>query len=1135
MIILRNGPKKWISLKALAIAGALLASPFSIAIADEAAPAIRPNTANKMGQPNLKSNIGRTMRYTPENGAFVIENGREKFNRALYGGNTAFRVEAGDLPEFLLYLPGRGGNLRLAAKGKDFSFFIHEAQNIKAKYRAGKMIYEISDPRLGTGNLEINVLALGETEGLILKIRKAPSQKEFDLIVAYGGIDGERGSRDGDIGTERVPISEYFLPRAKSSIGNTILLSDDTATVQSKIATIAITATSPANWRRADAANWNSLPRLLEQDDSATEAPIALGTISIKSKPEIIALQRLAINQNVNTNELEIYRAVRSESSEQKKRQRLQDRFTPIELTEKFDSEDRRIAKIRRQLIVETPDPYLNASIEALNVGADATWDEEESAVMHGAIAWRSKLLGWRGAYMLDALGWHERAKRNIKYWMGRQNTNPIPNFVAPAEEKTNLARNPEGLHTNGDMSNSHYDMNSVFIDILFRHLLWTGDKELATEAWPVIERHLAWQQRLFRRTFGADKDPLYEGYASIWASDNLQYHGGAAAYQSAYVAYHNRMAAKLANWLGHDPSAYNKEADAIEAAMRKHFWIEESNRFAEFKDILGEQLVHPDAAIWTYYHIIDSEIVDQQTGWKMIQSMKKSLPSIPIRIDENDFGLMYSVSGWKPYMWSINNIVMAENMHAALAMYQVGDSLAATKLLRASAIVSMFTGISPGNVGSLNSYDVYRRESMRDFADGSGVMSRAVVEGLFGIRPDAIAGQLTISPHFPSTWNHASIDHKTLSFDFRRRGSIERYVIKQSSKKFNTLRLKLGARASVLKGIRVNGAPIEPNYVLGIGQPYIEVIIPFNANSTTIDVAWSGSELATIMDTPTIIGAEQNLGPMKFLSLTEAKSEDKDIPDFIKWQQYDWSKPNPNAKFDFVNLTQILNLSPNNLFKPGAYVSPRSPYVSLAMPSQGIGGWAGGVNLKANIDESGLRKAVGESGGVFKLANGIPFSIHPTAENSAAFVSQWDRFERSLSVPLSGNAKRAFVLMVGSTNHMQSNVINGEVIVKYEDGTSEVLPLINPSTWWPIDQDYFIDDYQFRHDFPIPPRIDLKTGKVRYETQDNFKGKGRTIDGGAASILVIELNPQKTLKDMSIRAVSNEVVIGIMAATLER
>src|SRR3954471_7609682 len=66
--------------------------------------------------PNLESNIDHPLRYRPDGPDFVIENGTEFFNRPLYGGNTAFRVDGGDKPEFVLYLPGRGGNLRFGIR-----------------------------------------------------------------------------------------------------------------------------------------------------------------------------------------------------------------------------------------------------------------------------------------------------------------------------------------------------------------------------------------------------------------------------------------------------------------------------------------------------------------------------------------------------------------------------------------------------------------------------------------------------------------------------------------------------------------------------------------------------------------------------------------------------------------------------------------------------------------------------------------------------------------------------------------------------------------------------------------------------------------------------------------------------------
>ena len=157
-----------------------------------------------------------------------------------------------------------------------------------------------------------------------------------------------------------------------------------------------------------------------------------------------------------------------------------------------------------------------------------------------------------------DALGWHDRARRTSTYWAARQNTDPIPAKLPPPDADANLARNEAALHSNGDMSNSHYDMNLVYIDALFRHLLWTGDLDFARQMWPVIERHLAWERRLFRREFGPDKLPLYEAYAAIWASDDLQYNGGGVAHASAYNYCHNKMAARLARLLGQDPRLTN-------------------------------------------------------------------------------------------------------------------------------------------------------------------------------------------------------------------------------------------------------------------------------------------------------------------------------------------------------------------------------------------------------------------------------------------------------------------------------------------------------------------------------------------------------------------------------------------------
>ena len=111
-------------------------------------------------RPQLTNNVARPLRYFPINGDFVITNGAEFFNRPLYCMNSAFRIDGGDKPEFSIYLPGRGGNLRLGIKTSAGTKWLNEADKIVTRYRAGSLIYEIRDSLLGNGELDLTIVAI---------------------------------------------------------------------------------------------------------------------------------------------------------------------------------------------------------------------------------------------------------------------------------------------------------------------------------------------------------------------------------------------------------------------------------------------------------------------------------------------------------------------------------------------------------------------------------------------------------------------------------------------------------------------------------------------------------------------------------------------------------------------------------------------------------------------------------------------------------------------------------------------------------------------------------------------------------------------------------------------------------------
>jgi hypothetical protein len=1056
--------------------------------------------------PNLESNIERPLRYRPDGQDFVIENGTETFNRPLYGGNTAFRVDGGDKPEFVLYLPGRGGNLRLAVRSDSTAKWLHEAASIVTRYRPGQLLYEIRDPLLGPdGVLKLSALAYHQTEGLIVRIDATGIASELELVWAFGGVNGQRGQRDGDIGTERVPISEWFQLQPDFCKDNGFLINDGGFTLKAKAATIIGVVSAGSISGTREATNWNLLDALLAPPSAAAPAlPIMLGRAPLVEKsPFFLSLQRRSATDRGSA-DLDTYKEVGAPQAPATGPLETKP-FERDDLPRAFADTERHFAALRSRVSVETPDPFINAAVGALNVAADAVWDEPQQGIMHGAIAWRTRLLGWRGPYAFDALGWHDRARKHFEYWPTRQNLSPIPDKLPPPEEATNLARSRTALHSNGNLSNNHYDMNLVFFDAFFRHLRWTGDIEFAKKMWPTLERHLAWERRLFRREFttaSGEKLPLYEAYAAIWASDDLQYSGGGSAHGSAYNYWHNKMAAQIAPLVGANPAIYAKEAELIARGMRELLWT--GRRFAESKDWLGRQLVHTHAALWSFYHVMDSELPSPEEAAQMARDVDDNLPHLPVFGPGVPGGLhTLATSNWMPYTWSLNNVTMNENAHGALGLWQAGRPDEAFRVLKGSLIAAMFMGISPGNVGSMSYLDVYRRESQRDFADGSGTLSRALVEGLFGIRPDALAGELLVAPGFPSQWNRASLRHPQVSLDYAQTAQNATYRVQPHLSRPMDLRLRIHARGTEAQ-VTVNSQPVKANVAA-----YLEIFAPA-AESFDVRVIWSG---------PAPQGS-------RALAVPRPPRVDAIVPAIAPVR----------GPLETIDLARHFNDRVTAIFQKGKYRSPRSPFVSLALPAQGIGYWAGHVNATAEIDDTGLRAASAANGGSITLPNKVTFAVPgPGEAKNILFTSQWDNYPRDATVPLAGKARRIHLLMAGSTNAMQSRIDNGEVIATYTDGTTSRLALRNPETWWPIEQDYFIDDYQFRVDGPLPTRVNLKTGEVRVLDPQTFKGQGRVVPGGAATVLQLELDPAKELRSLTVQAVANDVVIGLMAATLER
>ncbi|MFT3827250.1 MAG: DUF4450 domain-containing protein [Chitinophagaceae bacterium] len=1204
-------------------------------------------------------NTERELHYRPQGNDFVTVNGKRKFNRALYGTNTAFRVEAGDLPEFGLYMPGMGGNCKLGIISKGQSKWLAEAANIKAIYRPGAMLYEIKDPLLGNGTIQLTVLALASSEGVIIKAEATGVPGDIELAWVFGGASGKKFSRDGDIGAD--PESSFYL-QADYCKDNIYTLNNNTfrllygfskpLTEEQRYEIQHLPASPqpatavkdkgkelqgifPGKLQLADATRQGAPLQLLTTPASAM-SPVVAGKVSYTAgKPVYILIQKPDSTMPADSKALPAI-------------------FTAAEAARK---------KIADRIVLNTPDPYINPLAGALSIAADAIW--EDPSYMHGAVAWRMRLPAWRGAYVADPLGWHDRARRHFSSYALSQVLTPETGPVV-ADTALHLARQLEKIGTsmfssgyicrnpNGDIRPHHYDMNLVFIDQLLTHFNWTGDTAYVKASWSLLKRHLAWE----KRNFDADNDGLYDAYCCIWASDALQYSGGGVTHSSAYNYRANKMAAMLAKLVGESGDVYEQEADHIYKAMQKQLWMADKGWFAEYKDLLGLQLQHPAAGVWTVYHAMEGGVPDAFQGYQLIQYIQNEIPHIPFRPKGLADTSLYLVSttNWQPYTWSINNVALAEELHTSLACWQGGNYEEAYRLWRSALLESMYMSASPGGFEQLSFYDAARGELYRDFADPVGMAARSLTEGLFGIKPDALHNKLLIKPGFPDSWPYAQLELPDIKINYTKNGNNARYNIAQSFQKMLSLQLQLKVLNDKITSVTVNGKPAiwkwdetavgEPAIIIEAGKlKTYQVAVQYAgqpveklayakeaANTDNYVVTASKATLLEVYDPQQVFvsstitkgnlaavlrKAEGNKTvfikvkqqqatwwmPVTFkvtqpvsvtaTDLTKAEPElllvnhskaNKagsitwishagvtlsqsvtvnagaslaiKMPETfryagtnrinIKWNdgtvtQQDvtgWEVPQAEGiRYDVVDLSARFNDKVTQVFS-NQYLSPRPAVPTLQLPWQGIGNWCYPL-ADASLSDVGLRKAAAEGNGVITTPQGIPFAT-PGAQDAKniLYTSRWDNYPDTASIALTGRSGHLYLLMAGTTNHMQSRMANGKITVFYKDGTQDSLLLKNPENWWPIEQDYMNDGYAFTTDAARPYRLLLKTGQFINKEANYQPIKGltnRAIDGGAATVLDMSLQPDKELDKLVVTTLANDVVIGVMSVTVVR
>ena len=140
-----------------------------------------------------------------------------------------------------------------------------------------------------------------------------------------------------------------------------------------------------------------------------------------------------------------------------------------------------RVEEIGQRVVVDTPDPRLNALVAASSAVTDGVF--RDGIFTHSGMRWGVPLLGWRTMFGGTVYGWHDRVKTQARSCLAKQIT-ASAKTLPKADVATGLSCQSldSRLFGKGRVDAHqpwHYDMQTQFFDQLIHAWRWTGDPEL--------------------------------------------------------------------------------------------------------------------------------------------------------------------------------------------------------------------------------------------------------------------------------------------------------------------------------------------------------------------------------------------------------------------------------------------------------------------------------------------------------------------------------------------------------------------------------------------------------------------------------------------------------------------------------